>query len=50
MSQSSYFKSQPDILTLGELEGETGNRYEIDITGLDPLSLVDLGGGVKCFV
>jgi len=25
MSQSSYFKSRPDLLTLGELEGETGN-------------------------
>ena len=22
MSQSSYFKSRPDLLTLGELEGE----------------------------
>ena len=25
MSQSSYFKSRPDLLTLGELEGEIGN-------------------------
>ena len=25
MSQSSYFKSRPDLLTLGELEGGTGD-------------------------
>ena len=24
-------------------------RYVIDITGLDPLSLGELGGGVQCF-
>ena len=24
-------------------------RYGIDVTGLDPLSLVELGGGVQCF-
>ena len=24
-------------------------RYVIDIIGLDPLSLGDLGGGVQCF-
>ena len=24
-------------------------RYVIDITGLDPLSLRELGGGVQCF-
>ena len=55
MSQSSYFKSLPDLLTLGKLEGETVNlgnaykcrRYVIDVTGLDPLSLVECGGGVS---
>ena len=58
MSQSSYFKSRPDLLTL---EGVGwGNpeilenaykcrRYVIDVTGLDPLSLGELGGGVQCF-
>ena len=25
MSPSSYFKSQPDLVTSGELEAETGN-------------------------
>ena len=25
-------------------------RYAIDITGLDPLSLEELEGGVECFV
>ena len=25
------------------------HRYVIDVTGLDPLSLVELGGGVQCF-
>ena len=24
-------------------------RYVIDVTGLDPLSLGELGGGVQCF-
>ena len=24
-------------------------RYVIDVTGLDPLCLVELGGGVQCF-
>ena len=24
-------------------------RYVIDVTGLDPLSLVELGAGVQCF-
>ena len=24
-------------------------RYVIDVTGLEPLSLVELGGGVHCF-
>ena len=24
-------------------------RYMIDVTGLDPLSLGELGGGVQCF-
>ena len=47
MSQSSYFKSRPDLLTLGGVGG--GNRKSwktlinvvdvIDVTGLDPLSL-----------
>ena len=25
------------------------SRYVIDVTGLDPLSLGELGGGVQCF-
>ena len=39
MSQSSFFKSQPDMVTLGKLEGETrnlGKRLEwrdLDETG-----------------
>ena len=57
MSQSSYFKSRPGLLTLGELEKKPeilGNaykchRYMIDVTRLDPLSLGELGGGVQCF-
>ena len=57
MSQSSYFKSKPDLLTLGELEGEArnlGNTYKchiyvMDVTGLDLISLGELGGGVLCF-
>ena len=71
MSQSSYFKSRPDLLTLGgvgegnrkswktlrversgwNLVGRIGKfrRYVIDVTELDPLSLGELGGGVKCF-
>ena len=27
----------------------TCRRYVIDVTGLDPLSLGELGGGVQCF-
>ena len=57
MSQSSYFKSRPDLLTLEK--GWRGKpeilenaykcrRHVIDITGLDPLSLEELGGGVHC--
>ena len=58
MSQSSYFKSRLDLLTLGGVGGgkpkilENAHkccRYVIDVTGLDPLSLVELGGGVQCF-
>ena len=56
MSQSSYFKSRPDLLTLGGAGG--GNqkswknaykcrRYVTDVTGLDPLSLGELDGGVQ---
>ena len=55
MSQSSYFKSRPDRLTLGGVGGGGGSeilenayqcrRYVIDTTGLDPLSLGELGGG-----
>ena len=64
MSQSSYFKSRPDLATYArsgeELEGETlrverlgcnlvgriskCRRHVIDVTGLDPLSLGELGG------
>ena len=58
MSQSSYFKSRPDLLTLGGVGGGIPEilesdykfrRYMIDVTGLDPLSLGELGGGVQCF-
>ena len=28
MSQSSYFKSRPDLLTLGELEGEIIRKHK----------------------
>ena len=56
MSQSSYFKSRPDLLTLEK--GWRGKpeilenaykcrRHVIDITGLDPLSLEELGGRVQ---
>ena len=57
-SQSSYFKSRPDLLTLGRVGGgkpeilqnaHECRRYVIDVAGLDPLSLVKLGGGVQCF-
>ena len=54
MSQNSYFKFQTDPLTLGRVEG--GNRkswktlYVIDITGLDPLSLGELGGEVNSVI
>ena len=57
MSESSSFKSRPDMLTVGGFGG--GNRkswkalkcrrYVIDVTGLDSLSLEELGGGVQCF-
>ena len=54
MSQSSYFKSRPDLFTLGELEGKPEifenaykcRRYIIDITGLDLLSSGELGVGI----
>ena len=57
MSQSSYFKSRPDLLILGSWRGKPEilenaykcRRYVIDVTGLDPLSLGELGGGVQCF-
>ena len=57
MSQSCYFKSPPDLLTLGELEGKSEifenaykcRRYVLDITRLDPLSLGELDGGVQFF-
>ena len=57
MSQGSYFKSRPDLLTLGGGGVGVGNRkflinlgrYVIDVTGLDSLSLGELGGGVQCF-
>ena len=58
MSQSSSFKYRPDLLTLGgSWRGKPENlenaykrrRYVIDVTGLDPLSLGDLGGVVQCF-
>ena len=48
MSQSSCFKSRPDLLTLGGVGGGKPEilenaykcrRYVIDVTGLDPLSL-----------
>ena len=58
MSQSSSFKSRPDLLTLGGswrgkpeiLENAyKRSRYVIDVTGLDPLSLGELGGVVQRF-
>ena len=58
ISQSSYFKSQPDLLTLGgSWSGKTEilenaykcRKYVIDVTGVDPPSLGELGGGVQCF-
>ena len=57
MSPSSYFKSRPDLLTLGRAGGGNRNlgkpykcrRYVIDVIGLDPLSLEDLGGGFNAF-
>ena len=36
MSQSSYFKSRHDLLTLGEFEGEIGNlgkRLRVETSG-----------------
>ena len=58
MSQSSSFKSRPDLLTLGGLEGKPEilenaykcRRYVIDVTGLNPLFLGELGCGVQSFV
>ena len=57
MSHSSYFKSRPDVFTLGGVGG--GNQkswktlinvvFVIDVTRLDLLSLVELCGGVQCF-
>ena len=58
MSQSSYFKSRSDLLTLGGswrgkpeiLENAYKcRRYVIDVTGLDSLSLGELGFGAQCF-
>ena len=54
MSQSSYFKSRPDLLTLEGKPEISENaykylRYVIDVTGLDLYSLVELGGGVQRF-
>ena len=66
VSQSSYFKSRPDPVALGELGGlkswktlrvggsgrnlvakiSTSPRYVTGITGTDPLSLGELGGGL----
>ena len=55
MSQSSYFKSRPDLFTLMGVGVENlenaykCGKYVIDVTGLDPLSLRELGGGVQRF-
>ena len=59
MSQSSYFKFLLDLLKYGG-GGWSGKpeilknaykcrRFVIDATGLDPLSLEELGGWIQCF-
>ena len=51
MSQSSYFKPRPELLTLRKVgrgkpeilkNAYKCRRYAIDVTGLDPLSLWSL--------
>ena len=57
MPQSSYFQSQPDLLTMEGVGWRNRKswkmlinvRYVIDVTGLGPLSLGELGGGFQCF-
>ena len=41
MSQSSYFKSWPDLVTLGELEGETGILGKCENWGIFILRIGD---------
>ena len=58
VSQSPYFKSRPDQVTLGGVgvgkpeileNAYKSCRFVIDVTGLGPLSLGELGGGIQCF-
>ena len=57
MSQSSYFKSRPDLLRLGEWKGKPEifenayncRRFVIAVTRLDPPSLGELGGRIQRF-
>jgi len=39
--QSFYLKSQPDPVTLGQLEGETGNLGKCEILGIIILQMGD---------